>query len=598
MQTLCMKFFFLLITFLLPTPSLHGWFLDPDLVRIANKSPIELFVAIYYVRNGTGYRTAGPFYLPLDNAVHIELPSPKFLHTRRLIATSTPEELSEEKDLSTMQEITLGLFNQADYTVTLNPMNAAPHICDTATWRTYAPIPTFTPILLAHEPLAAEKEFMIKRMLTTQRAQERYCSQPLTRPLHIGFCASGGGFRAMLATAGVVSGLEQLGILPMIDTCLGLSGSTWFLFPWVLSRLDPTAYTAQLVHWLGQGIIHHIAQQYHDFATIIATKKAHQLYISGIDMYGISLAYTLLKPLHATPLALTTNDIAEVLKPEDYPLIIGSAVTRPQPSDPYEWVTCSPFAMTLLNDHLTVPSALVGAQFHNHQQLTAPPAPLLCYLLGIFGSSFSISIRDALERVPEALQPLLHRILPESWHTKSWINAKITAAKIANPRYKTDHSSHAAIKSMALVDGGYLNNLPLEPCVRASATPYDLLIVLDCKQERPNRIKALRHAVAALKADAPWLPEIDETAITLLPFSVHGNPASGPVVIYCTVEGDEAYDATFNPAADPAYATPRLIYPFERAERLSRYMTQVITSHKEVFESIIKTLGERVKPQL
>ncbi len=583
----------LIICVFLITNNVNAWFLDPSMLRVANQSPIPLYAALYYTKGTVGTRINGPYYLPNNNALHLELPSPQFLSVRHLCVALSSEELSPTKDMRVAAKAMLGLFKATDYTACINQIEGTPQLFDTQTWNTYAPPHHYTPTALTRAALVAEKEFLQKRFIQTHITQEAYCGHALARPLTIGLCASGGGFRAMLTIAGVMSGLEELGVLPLIQTCLGLSGTTWFLFPWLLSGETPTAYTSKLITWLSQGLIHHLAEQYHDFATVIATKKAHRLSISGIDLYGISLAYTLLKPLHTNALELSMEDAARAMTPEKYPLILGTAVTRPQPTDTYEWGIVSPFALELLNDHLTVPIHLLGAQFHTYQQLSSPPPPRLCYLLGIFGSSFSISIRDALERVPEKLQPFVDKILPQSWQTRNWSNTKITAAKIANPRFQAIDSPHAHVKNITLVDGGYLNNLPLEPAIKVSSKPFDLLFVVDCKQERLGRLKSLRNGWEAAHEEAPWLPKIDEEAITINPLSVHGNPATGPVIVYCTIEGDAEYDPLFNPATDPNYATPRLIYPPERAERLVRYMRHVIMKHGAILRGIIATLGER-----
>jgi len=586
---------FLFALFFITTPA-RPWLLDPATVRLANESPIPLYAALYYTRGTTGTRAAGPYYLPSQNAVHLELPSPQFLSLRHLCITLNAEELAPIKDMRTAAKATLGLFKPTDYTAVINQIEGAPQLFDTATWKMYAPPTSYVPATLMHTKHPAEEEFIKERFAQTKHAQEAYCSHPLSRPLSIGLCASGGGFRAMLTLAGVMCGLEKTGILPLMQTCLGLSGTTWFLFPWALSGLPPTAYTDKLVQWLWQGLIHHLAEQYHDFATLMATKKSHRLSVSGIDLYGISLGYTLLKPLHNNALELTMQDVAKAITPAQSPLVLGTAVTRPQPSASYEWAVVSPFALEFLNDRLSLPIHLFGAQFHTYKQLSCPPPPSLCYLLGVFGSSFSISIRDALERIPERLKPLVESVAPHNWHTKNWSNTKITAAKIANPRFKAPDSPHAAIKNIALVDGGYLNNLSLEPAVRVATTPYDLLFVIDCKQERPGRLRSLKNGWAAARETAPWLPEINADSIMDKPFSIHGDPATGATIVYCTVEGDPEYDPFFNPAADPDYATPRLIYPAERAERLVRYMEHIIEAHEPVLRAIITTLADQQKP--
>jgi hypothetical protein len=397
----------------------------------------------------------------------------------------------------------------------------------------------------------------------------------------------------MFATAGLMCGLEKNGFLPLVTHCIGLSGSTWFLFPWVLSTQSATEYTDRLVTFLTNGLIHTITEQYREFARMSIEKRVHNLPISGIDLYGISLAYTLLKPLYPQFLSLTMQNVQNAAHPLMHPLILGSIVTRPHPTDPYEWIMVSPFTVRFLNDNLTLPPALLGAHFYNHQQLTAPPPPPLCYYLAVFGSSFSVSVRDALERTPATLQQILHKLLPENWQSTRWSNTKITAARIANPRKGIPESRHKAIHTISLVDGGYLNNLPLEPTVSSTPDSYDLLFVLDAKQERPSRIRGMQQGTSQAQRHTTQFPPIDGETISTHAFSVHGDPQAGPVVVYCTLESDEEFDPLFNPATDPQYATLKFIYSEEKARKLVNLVSHVITTNTPLITDIIHALAER-----
>ncbi len=52
----------------------------------------------------------------------------------------------------------------------------------------------------------------------------------------IAVCASGGGFRAMIATMGFWKGMEEIGLDDVILMAACLSGSTWFTTPWCLGK--------------------------------------------------------------------------------------------------------------------------------------------------------------------------------------------------------------------------------------------------------------------------------------------------------------------------------------------------------------------------
>ncbi|MBY0110379.1 MAG: hypothetical protein K2X90_04685 [Candidatus Babeliaceae bacterium] len=51
----------------------------------------------------------------------------------------------------------------------------------------------------------------------------------------IAVCFSGGGYRAMISTAGFIAGAEKIGLLDAISYQAGLSGSTWAIAAWLQS---------------------------------------------------------------------------------------------------------------------------------------------------------------------------------------------------------------------------------------------------------------------------------------------------------------------------------------------------------------------------
>lgn len=53
----------------------------------------------------------------------------------------------------------------------------------------------------------------------------------------IGLCLSGGGVRALVASAGFIKGLDDNGCTEIISYISALSGSTWMLAPWMQSAM-------------------------------------------------------------------------------------------------------------------------------------------------------------------------------------------------------------------------------------------------------------------------------------------------------------------------------------------------------------------------
>jgi hypothetical protein len=573
-----------LIATLLISPAYAG-ILGPSELSLTNTCTHPVWAGIFYQKGTTLTPASAPCILPSDNRCTITLPPTK-LFSRRCLALAEHQETLLTLSTSSSTELltplqAVGFLQNDDLAIAYNPIHDEYCCMPYAAWyhQRHHLTPHTTPpapITVQPAPHHTQTSYELARSTAIHEAQNRFFGRTLSRPLRIALCASGGGFRALLATAGVLTALEKAGILDLTLCCMGLSGSTWALFPWVVSAQSAVSYTAQVCTHLANGLIHHVSEQYKDFAALITAKTIARLPVSGIDLYGISLAHTLLAPLTPNALSLTLPDVAALLKPEKHPLVLGTAVTRRATHMPYEWITFSPFATTALDCGISIPSTALCQRFENGSSTIPAMPPLLGYILGICGSSFSISIRDALERAPESLTSLLATVLPKKWHTElahaQWSNTRLTAAHLPNFCYQYDATPASSSEWMILVDGGYHTNVPLVPLVTAASEPYDVILVIDAKQEATQRVKAARDNFIICDAAGVATPDPEELAHSSCVIAPATNDAPTSMV-YFTIEADNP-DAPFQPARASEYATPRLIYGKEKAERLATFMEE------------------------
>jgi hypothetical protein len=75
---------------------------------------------------------------------------------------------------------------------------------------------------------------------------------PVDLTPRISVCASGGGYRAMVATIGSLIGMEQTGLLDTVMSISGLSGSTWAMASWYSGRKTLQETRLDLADKLGQ----------------------------------------------------------------------------------------------------------------------------------------------------------------------------------------------------------------------------------------------------------------------------------------------------------------------------------------------------------
>lgn len=81
-----------------------------------------------------------------------------------------------------------------------------------------------------------------KRLVFNKAAQEKLLGVNLNdnQTLKIAFCASGGGYRAMICTLGFLIGAQEIGLLDCTLYTSTLSGSTWAVGPWTQLQTDLT----------------------------------------------------------------------------------------------------------------------------------------------------------------------------------------------------------------------------------------------------------------------------------------------------------------------------------------------------------------------
>ncbi|MGD1997940.1 MAG: hypothetical protein PVJ92_03440, partial [Candidatus Dependentiae bacterium] len=211
------------------------------------------------------------------------------------------------------------------------------------------------------------------------------------------------------------------------------------------------------------------------------------------------------------------------------------------------------------------------------------PPPMLGYFLGIFGSAFSVSFRDALERAPDFLGSIANKVISEELHRSitqaDWANKKISPACLPNFAYDFEKAPHHEEPELAIVDGVYKSNLPLLPLLRHHDGELDAIIILDNQRTKSQRVINSQHAWEACAAHGFHLPELKTEAIKESSLTIMRQPGL-PTVIYLTLEPDLSYDPTFDPTTDPTYATPNFYYSPAAYAKLAGMLYHVMTTNK------------------
>lgn len=430
----------------------------------------------------------------------------------------------------------------------------------------------------------AEANYLAKRLRHVYAAQEKLLHRELPRPLRIGIAASGGGWRAMTATAGMLAGLEKIGVTDCVQSYAGLSGSTWAIMPWLVSNTTFDQYATDLAGRLGWGLIRNPRIQYRLATDAQAERSLHHLETNAMDIYGVALAHTLLRPETTDYHNLRLPATADMMKPEQHPFIMCTASTKFAGTDPYQWVTFTPYSICQINDRAYIPAHALSSRFENGMSVSTAPPLRLGYAMGMYGSAFSASFRDAYEK-SKAVKSMAHKMFSdekiEAFNKQDWSNSKLVAARVPNFTYQLAGAEGEHSDTLQLVDGGYLNNQPIEPLLDQHAEPFDLLIIMDSNKNAAARKNGMRRALSACEKRGYNLAPLDDTDMETNTVTIsHGTPDQTSI-IYVTLEPDSSFHPKFNVMKDRRYRTTNFFYNKKTATQIIQSLKHVITSRQD-----------------
>lgn len=226
----------------------------------------------------------------------------------------------------------------------------------------------------------------------------------------IGVALSGGGYRAMILTAGYLKALEDMGLLDATFYVAALSGSTWYVGPWIFQQ-DPNKKTS--IAEFNQNILQRVnhlnllQDPRKDFdaekfaSTIIFPKVLYEESISSVDIYGAALSHYLLSNLGDKRLSARLLDQKKKVELAQVPFPIYTAVAEASAADHnYDWHEFNPWRIWNLEHDCSFQSYAFGRKFEagkaQKQSGSYPPEESFGYLMAIFGSAFTVNLNDII----------------------------------------------------------------------------------------------------------------------------------------------------------------------------------------------------------
>lgn len=333
---------------------------------------------------------------------------------------------------------------------------------------------------------AQEKAYLAKRAPRVKAAMEKLLGQKLgARDVpRLAFVASGGGYRAMIATLGYLEGASQLGLLDAATYGAGLSGSTWALAGWLQSSKGVAQYLDSFAPNARHGL--HRKVDVKQIIDLVLRRLAFDEPRSIIDVWGSLIAQKILGSKGGvTPTAIDLNthgarvSRADVLYPI-YTAVIDGPV--------YDWVEFTPHEVGSTKVGSFVPAWAFGRKFQSGRSRNFTPAQPLAFGLGTWGSAVSANVRDLISVFEANIKGALRkRFGPAAGKYFDWLFKKLTGTSVARLRllpprvYNWARGLEGKYKNTArltLVDAGVDFNLPFPPVLRRERG-VDVIVTLD-----------------------------------------------------------------------------------------------------------------------
>ena len=349
-----------------------------------------------------------------------------------------------------------------------------------------------------------EQEFRQKRKSRINQGLKTFLDADYKENLTIGFVGTGGGYRAMILTTGYLKALEDVGLLDATMYITSLSGSTWFLAPWIFTRESIKRYQERLLdkirnNWFDITRLQTVMCSNPEIVinSIIWPKFIFDQSLSSVDLYGALLAKVLFSEFedqrHHVHLADQAESIDDGLMP--YPIYTSVSMHKDDEGNyEYNWYEFNPAEVRNLDLDAYIPSWAFDCPFDQGQSVEIAPQQSFGYLMGIFGSAYTVNFRDMnrlfyeeVDNSPSWFNPIeriKYKVTKRIVQLMSYMpyigKHRFSPAQVNNPFKSCDHDYIpewlAARNELTLVDGGIDYNIPIRPLLRP-ARGVDVIII-------------------------------------------------------------------------------------------------------------------------
>lgn len=380
----------------------------------------------------------------------------------------------------------------------------------------------------------------------------------------LGFIGTGGGYRAMILSTGYCKALSKMDLLEGMTYMSSLSGSTWFLAPWIISGLSIEAFQEVLRTKIRQGkfdlksMRYQLPSQIHSLVEdILWPKFIYSQPISSIDLFGALLSYALLWPfeqfMHKQTLSAQVKKVIDGKVP--FPIYTAVSMHNVQGVYRYHWYEFNPLFIRNLEMHLSMPSTTFGSSYYQGYIRLAAPEQALGFLLGTFGSAYTVNVKD-IDRILQASVAYEEQQMQGAAKTKYTIikqllsviqdlspisTARFSPAQVANPFYGYTPEVKWLNDRILLtfVDGGISYNIPVRP-LALPERKAQVLIIGESSGNAPTQAE-LHKAFEDLKRVYGYeYTQVNTQGSSVVQFYKDLKHPHAPKIIYVTYLKDQA----------------------------------------------------------
>lgn len=590
-----------------------------DTIIINNKTNKDVYAAFYYTKGVTSERmqNKSPFKIEAGQSRNIERPDAKVYfggtYDRDLYFDYT-QNFPNIIQKGARHFVNLGVTRGNVFYIAENEHNELDGY-NTATWaakpamklvadtayaanrNTFLKAPyvnTDTTIRRGNSLDASETNYTQQRIATTATACAKLINAPTQAQFapRIAFCTSGGGYRAMVATAGFLNGAQKIGLLDATLYHAGLSGSTWTMAAWLQSGKSLEPFISDLSNRLNTHIKSNVNMT--EVTNALLNKLSFNQPVSTIDIWGSLIAQ---KILPSNAIRFSYADLAQQVNSTRHPFPLFTAVLTSRAAEPKQWVEFTPYEVGSPHLGSYIPSWAFGRKFErgasSKQSFSIyPPAAPLSECIGIWGSAITVNMEELIkDHFGSGGTQDIFKALQGSALT----GKRVLSEPIYNWNYGVPGAPLSDLPKFDLIDAGLDFNIPLPPLLRPERA-IDIIIVFDASASTVTTpASQLKLGQEHAQRNNLKFPNIDYNT-TNKSCSVHyGDPKNGvPTIIYMPVMGIPTYQNGWylNPQDNGSFtSTENFTYSRDQFLQLSGLTEHTVLVNKETIIDAIKHIA-------